>query len=338
MMRKNILILLPIEPFNDICDVSCLSGLKSVIEEKGHNVQMYTIPVNYDSVDSLWKQMYQWSLFDFEHFGGTKIDTVICTKWPSYYVKHHNKKVVFLEDIEMLVELFDIEKSERDHFINANRRILKDIDSRYCISEFISRKIELSLGLDSQPLYLFNGREGFGKIQAGNIISVDNRIKYNRLFIDAMREVAGTATIITHNNRDHSNLLDYLEARGCDNVKVEYCDFGSERMRSLEEEAAAYYYGVDKYRGYYSLVASAVTLKPLICVKDEEEIVSELIRESKIDVVDADIISIRKEIRDIFDLQTKIRDKKDGAKTGLLQGKIVTMNPGAINDIETIIC
>lgn len=338
MMRKNILILLPIEPFNDIYGMSCLSELKNIIEDKGHNVQLCTIPINYDSIESLWKQMYQWSLFDFEHFGGTKIDIVICTKWPSYYVKHHNKKVIFLEDIEMLMNLFDIEKNERDHFTNANRRALKNIDHRYCISECIAKKIELSMGISSCPLYLFNGGGNPGKIQMGSIISVDNGIKYNRLLVDAMREVVGTATIITHNSRDYNNLLDYVEVRGCDNIKVECCDFGSEKMKSLEGEASVYYYGVDKYRGYYPLVASAVTLKPLICVKDEEEIVSELIGQSKIAVVSADIISIRREIQDIFDLQAQICTKKDDEKISLLHGKVVTMSSGAINDIEMIIC
>ncbi|EHL19336.1 hypothetical protein HMPREF9628_01520 [Peptoanaerobacter stomatis] len=309
-MKKNILIIFPLNPFFKTNEESYLLYIKNILEKNGHNVQICTIPISYNSIDSFWKQAYQWSLFDFSEEQYKDIDMVICTKWPSYYIKHPNKKLLIIEDINTIIDMLECDEDEKKALIMSNKKAIMSANYIYTSSKYISKKLESDMGVASKPLYFFNTDKSSKlnkNIDEKIIISIDNKVNYNKSLIDSIEDINVCSIIITTNKKDYNSLKQYCDIRGIENAKIKFFNMDNlEDIELLEESASMYFYGVDKFRNFYPIISSHKNSKPIICVRGDNG--NEFIERLETEVIDNNHKDIRKAIENIIKYHNSIEE------------------------------
>jgi hypothetical protein len=73
------------------------ASLVAALRRHGHQAELVTLPTSGRSDERLELQAFPWRLLDLDEVDGRAIDVVITTTFPSYVVRHHNKRVWLVE-------------------------------------------------------------------------------------------------------------------------------------------------------------------------------------------------------------------------------------------------
>ncbi len=139
-------------------------GLIRELKEKGFDVDLINIPFKWYPHEQLIKSIQSWEMLDMSESDGKKIDMVIATKFPSYYVKHHNKVLWLIHQYRQMYDLFETSYSGfdkkdrkdmelRDKLIKMDNQVLNTYKRIYTNSANTANRLKKYNNIESVPLY-----------------------------------------------------------------------------------------------------------------------------------------------------------------------------------------
>lgn len=139
------------------------SELARSLNEHGHKVEIVSIPFRFNPPQEVLRGMNCWTAEYFDRFDCGSVDKVVCLKFPSFYLQHHNKCVWLMHQHRSVYELFDTPYGEsssnpdavflRDEIIRRDTIALKEAKKVYTISKRVSSRMKQYNGIDSSELY-----------------------------------------------------------------------------------------------------------------------------------------------------------------------------------------
>ena len=259
-------------------------GLKTVLVEAGHHVDLITIPFRFYPERETKRAMEIWENEDFSSINSYEIDKVICLQFPTYYLKHANKIVWLIHQHKWAYELWrdddasDSVKSPeavslRDNILTMDNLHIGNLSQIYTISQTVANRLKQynrirGICLYHPPPLLGRTYEG----QQYNYIFYPSRLenlKRQHLLIEAMRHVKSPViALIAGSGGQFGAYQELIRKYGLDH-----------KVRLLgkipENELIAYYancLGVffgpfDEDYGYVALEAM-LSAKPVITCRD----------------------------------------------------------------------
>jgi len=168
------------------------------LRTRGHEAELVMVPFKWYPGMRVLTQAFSWRLLDLTESDGRPIDMVIATKFPSYVVRHPEKRVWLVHQFRQAYELDRTELGQFDESPSgrALRRKVQDLDRitlgeatrLFAISGNVAGRLQRSTGLVAEVLWppsqgLDYGNEGHGDF----ILSVNrlDRAKRVDLLIEA---------------------------------------------------------------------------------------------------------------------------------------------------------
>ena len=159
---KNVLILASQVPFSSGGAEVLIGDLVKEIRERGHNVDVLSLPFLIKNNQDLLLQISQWRQLDLSEVGGRRVDLVIATKFPTYFANHPNKIVWMIHQHRQAYDLYgtrygdfdtDVgDEAVRQAILNADRTALGESKKVFTISDNVSGRLKDFLGVESEAL------------------------------------------------------------------------------------------------------------------------------------------------------------------------------------------
>ncbi len=259
-----------------------VEGLRDALAAKGHKVEVIALPYKWYPRPQLFSSALAWRMLDITEADGQPIDMVICTKWPSYVVKHPCKVTWLVHQYRQAYDWFGSPLSD---FTNSpedvqSRRLLIDMDRRtlsesrkiFTISRNVAGRLQRFNGLEGEPLYP-PVRAGLNLEPGpyGDYILSMSRLdaaKRIRLLLDALALAPGARAVIAGTGPDADTLKQQTSKLGLSD-RVEFVGFISdeEASRLYSAARAVYYAPVDEDYGY-GAVEALEAARPVITTDD----------------------------------------------------------------------
>ncbi len=251
------------------------------LQARGHETALVTIPFKWYPGTKVLSQAFLWRLADLEESDGTPIDLVVATKFPSYCVRHPNKRIWVLHQFRQAYELdrTDLGQFGEEPEDRALRRSVQTLDRvalgearrLFATSRNVAERIERSTGLAAEvmphpPQELPYRCEEYGDF----VLSVNrlDRAKRIDLLIEAAALDPGLRVVITGEGPDRGRLEGLARERGL-NGRVEFAGLADEsELASLYARCLAVYYApVDEDFGMVPFEAF-LSRKPVLTTTD----------------------------------------------------------------------
>src|SRR5688500_13670208 len=268
-----------------------------LVEELGardHEAELVTVPFKWYPGTKVLSQAFLWRLLDLEESDGRPIDAVVATKFPSYCVRHPNKRVWVLHQFRQAYELDRTElgqfgeapeeRAVRRQVQRLDRIALGEAKRLFATSQNVASRIERSTGLTPEvmphpPQALPYRCEEYGDF----VLSVNRRDRAKRgdLLIEAAALDPGLRGVIAGAARgpglraacggegpDRDRLEGIARERGL-NGRVEFAGRADEdELASLYARCLAVYYApVDEDFGMVPFEAF-LSRKPVLTTTD----------------------------------------------------------------------
>lgn len=141
-----------------------VNGLVRELKQRGYETELINIPYKWYPRKQLLKSIRIWEMLDLSESNGKRIDMVISTKFPSYFVKHPQKVLWLIHQYRQVYDLFDTpysgfdsckkqDRKFRDMFIKMDSRALKTYDRIYTNARNTGKRLKKFNHIDSSPLY-----------------------------------------------------------------------------------------------------------------------------------------------------------------------------------------
>ena len=201
--------------------------LVAELRAREHEAELVTIPFKWYPGTRVLDQAFLWRLLDLTESDGRPIDLVLATKFPSYAVRHPNKRVWVLHQFRQAYELdrtdlgqFSEEPSDRAlrrSVQNLDRIALGEAKRLFATSRNVAERIERSTGLAAEvlphpPQELPYRNDGYGDF----VLSVGrlDRAKRNDLLLEAAALDPGLRVVIAGEGPDRDRLEALAAERG----------------------------------------------------------------------------------------------------------------------------
>ena len=132
------------------------------LRARDHEAELVTIPFKWYPGTRVLDQAFLWRLLDLTESDGQPIDLVLATKFPSYVVRHPNKRVWVLHQFRQAYELdrTDLGQFSEEPHDRALRRSVQTLDRvalgeakrLFATSRNVAERIERSTGLAAEVL------------------------------------------------------------------------------------------------------------------------------------------------------------------------------------------
>ncbi|MEE2746430.1 MAG: glycosyltransferase family 4 protein [Pseudomonadota bacterium] len=137
--------------------------LKLSLVDRGHQAEMVTMPFIFNQKDAVMKSMKSWKQFDVNELDIGYVDQVICLKFPTFYLKHHNKVTWLTHQHRAVYDLWDTQYGEvstnkeaiqlRNAITNEDNINLNESAENFTISKTVSERMRKYNGIKSQHVY-----------------------------------------------------------------------------------------------------------------------------------------------------------------------------------------
>ncbi len=137
-------------------------SLVDELRARGHEADLVSVPFKWYPGARVLTQAFLWRLLDLDESDGRTIDMVVATKFPSYVVRHHEKRVWLLHQFR---QAYDLDRTDLGQFDEspedrALRRSVQRLDrvalgeaSRlFATSRNVADRLALSTGLLAEVL------------------------------------------------------------------------------------------------------------------------------------------------------------------------------------------
>ncbi len=139
-------------------------SLVEQLKVRGYEVELINIPYKWYPREQLLKSIEVWRLLDLSESNGKKIDMVISTKFPSYFVKHRKKVLWLIHQYRQIYDLLHTPYSGldpgskadmrfRDKLITMDNQALRSYSRIYTNAGNTASRLRKFNNIDAAPLY-----------------------------------------------------------------------------------------------------------------------------------------------------------------------------------------
>jgi glycosyltransferase involved in cell wall biosynthesis len=163
MSVKNICICTVEEPFVKGGAEIQLDSLARELEMRGYRVAKISLPFVWLPVRDILKNCLMWRWIELERCTHEEIDLVICSKFPTYGVKHPRKVTWLIHQYRQAYELYGTPYSDftdskedqavRQSIIEFDKRMLSESRAIFTESQRVADRLMKYNGLTGRPLY-----------------------------------------------------------------------------------------------------------------------------------------------------------------------------------------
>ncbi len=284
MAAKRVLVCAVQVPFTRGGAELLVEGLVRALLEHGHQAEVVRLPFAWGpDKREIVKSCLAWRLLEIARVNGSAVDQVICTKFPSYVVRHPHKVVWLVHQHRQAYDWYgtpysDFTYREEDREV---RQIIQRIDRRclgearriFTISQNVSRRLAHYNGLRSTPLYppslyrdrLHPGPYGDYVLYIGRL----DRAKRVHLLLEALPHVRAPLRCVIAGQGPERKGLEALAHRLGIAHRVTFAGYVEDAdLISLYAGARAVYYApVDEDYGFATVEAFHAA-KPVVTTAD----------------------------------------------------------------------
>jgi glycosyltransferase involved in cell wall biosynthesis len=268
-----------------------VAGLHSALERAGHDVATISLPFKWYPQTSLLKSALAWRMVDITEAEGQPIDLAICTKFPTWAVRHPNKIAWVIHQYRQAYDWFGTEWSDLSGTPEdlALRRRIQHIDARglgECYKRFTNsrntaNRLKKFNGLDAEPLYVPVRLKGLQPLAREDFILSVARLDQTKridILINAINYSSSKPhVVIVGGGPERDKLEQLVEHWELQNNVTFLGRVSDERVVELYNRCQAVYYGpIDEDFGLATLEAFTAG-KPVITTPDSGGVL-ELVR------------------------------------------------------------
>jgi glycosyltransferase involved in cell wall biosynthesis len=140
-----------------------VTGLVNELLRHGYRAERVSVPFKWYPKSELLAQAAAWRLIDLSESNGQPIDTVIATKFPTYFVRHPHKVTWLFHQYRAIYDLCGTAFSEfehteadvrlRDRLIGLDNDALGESQRIFANARNTAARLERYNGLHAEPLY-----------------------------------------------------------------------------------------------------------------------------------------------------------------------------------------
>ena len=138
-------------------------SLVTELTRRGYKADRASVPFKWYPKEELLAQAAAWRLVDLSESNGMPIDTVIATKFPTYFVRHPNKVTWLVHQYRAIYDLCGTSYSEFDHterdvrlrdrLIGLDNTALGESKRLFTIARNLTARLARFNGLEAEALY-----------------------------------------------------------------------------------------------------------------------------------------------------------------------------------------
>lgn len=251
------------------------------LRARGHEADLVSVPFKWYPGTRVLTQAFLWRLLDLEEADGKRIDTVVATKFPSYLVRHPDKRVWLVHQFR---QAYELDRSELGQFgespaDRALRRKVQALDRIalgeatriFATSRNVADRLERSTGhraevLPHPPQELPYRCDGYGDF----VLSVNrlDRSKRIDLLLEAAALDSALEVVIAGEGPDRRRLEELARNRGLDGRARFAGRVSEDELADLYGRCLAVYYApVDEDFGMVPFEAF-LSEKPVLTTSD----------------------------------------------------------------------
>jgi glycosyltransferase involved in cell wall biosynthesis len=139
-------------------------ALVEELRKRGFGADLVQIPFQWDPRKDVLRSALAWRMLDFSQAGGTPIDLVIATRFPSYALRHPRKVLWLFHPFRQAYDLHDAkrdgfgdapdEQALHRHIIELDGTLLRECGKIFTTSANNARRLERYHGLAAEVLRL----------------------------------------------------------------------------------------------------------------------------------------------------------------------------------------
>lgn len=261
---------------------SLVEGLAQALVARGHQVAVLALPYKWYPHPQIVAGALAWRLLDITASNGQPIDVAICTRWPSYVVRHPCKITWLVHQHRQVYDWFGTPFSDftnspedariRHTVIDMDRKALSESRKVFTISRNVASRLRRFNGIEGAPLYppLRSNLDlepgpyddyifSLGRLDAAKRIG---------LLLEALSKAAGVRAIIAGTGPDTEALKRQASRLRISN-RVDFAGFVSdqEASRLYSNARAVYFAPIDEDYGY-GAVEALQAARPVITTTD----------------------------------------------------------------------
>ena len=256
-------------------------ALVEQLRARDHDADLVTIPFKWYPGATVLTQAFLWRLVDLDEADGRPIDMVVATKFPSYVVRHREKRVWLVHQFRQAYELDRTglgqfgegpeDRALRRQVQRLDRLALGEATRLFATSANVAGRLERSTGLHADvlphpPQELDYRCEGYGEF----VLSASrlDRAKRIDLLLEAVALDPGLRAVVVSDGPDRERLEGIARDRGLDG-RVEFTGrVTPDELAALYARCLAVYYApVDEDFGM-GPYESFLSEKPVITTTD----------------------------------------------------------------------
>ena len=263
------------------------------LRARGHDADLVSVPFKWYPGARVLTQAFLWRLLDLDEADGRQVDVVVATKFPSYLMRHREKRVWLVHQFRQAYELDGTElgqfgQSPRERALRRqvqalDRVALSEATRLFATSGNVAGRLERSTGLVAEVLphppqglpYRSEASQGF--VLSASRLDLAKRID---LLLDAAALQPGFDVVIASDGPDRERLEEVARARGLDGRVRFEGRVDADRLAELYATCAAVFYapvdedfGMGPYEAFLSGKPVITTIDaggPLDVVHDHE--------------------------------------------------------------------
>src|SRR5712691_892843 len=138
-------------------------GLVAELTRRGYRAERVSVPFKWYPKEELLAQAAAWRLIDLSESNGQRIDAVIATKFPTYFVRHPRKITWLFHQYRAIYDLCGTPYSEfthseadvrlRDRLIALDNDVLGESKRLFANARNTAARLARYNGLTAEPLY-----------------------------------------------------------------------------------------------------------------------------------------------------------------------------------------
>lgn len=140
-----------------------VEALRVELIKRSHQADIVTIPFKWYPSEALINAMVMGRMLDLTEVNGERIDLVIATKFPAYYLRHPNKVVWLFHQHRQAYDLWDTEYGDihlwgdghfvRDTIFRNDTQYLSEARRIFTIAENVTKRLRYFNKLEARTLY-----------------------------------------------------------------------------------------------------------------------------------------------------------------------------------------